>query len=48
MEAPLILAMIAQRYEVTAAPGRVATPRMSGTLKPKGSVFVTLAPRSAP
>jgi cytochrome P450 len=47
MEAPLILAMIAQRYEVTAVPGRVATPRMSGTLKPQGSIIVNLAPRSA-
>jgi cytochrome P450 len=46
MEAPLILAMIAQRYEVTAVPGRSTRPRMSGTLKPQGSVFVNLAPRS--
>jgi cytochrome P450 len=47
MEAPLILAMIAQRYEVKAAPGQVAAPRMSGTLKPQGNIVVELAPRGA-
>jgi cytochrome P450 len=47
MEAPLILAMIAQRYEVTAVPGHLPAPRMSGTLKPQGNIFVNLAPRNA-
>ena len=45
MEAPLILAMVAQRYEVTAVPGHVIVPRLSTTLKPKGGVFVTLRSR---
>ena len=46
MEAQLILAMLLQHYRMEAIPGRVAEPELSGTLRPKGGVWVTLAPRS--
>jgi cytochrome P450 len=45
MEAQLILAMLMQRYRMEAVPGRVAEPELSGTLRPKGGVWVTLTPR---
>lgn len=45
MEAQLILAMLLQRYRVTAAPGHTTRPQLSATLKPKGGVFVNLARR---
>jgi cytochrome P450 len=45
MEAQLILAMITQRYTVSALPRPMAVPRLSTTLKPKDGIFVNLAPR---
>jgi cytochrome P450 len=42
IEAQLILAMLLQHYRMEAVPGRVAEPELSGTLRPKGGVWVRL------
>jgi cytochrome P450 len=41
MEAQLLLAMLVQRYRITAA-GHTATPKLTATLQPKDGVWVTL------
>ncbi len=47
LEASLIVAMIAQRYQVRLAPGRRVEPDWGITLRPRGGVWVTIADRSA-
>lgn len=47
MEGQLALAMVAQRFDVTAVPGHVTKPQLTSTLRPKGGVLVNLANRSA-
>jgi cytochrome P450 len=41
MEAQLLLAMLLQRYRITAA-GHIATPKLTATLQPKDGVWVNL------
>ena len=41
MEAQLLLAMLVQRYRITAT-GHTATPKLTATLQPKDGVWVTL------
>lgn len=43
MEGQLVLARVLQQYEVSAVPGRVATPHAAMTLRPKDGVWVQLA-----
>ena len=45
MEAQLILAMIVQRYNISAVPGHVATSDFLSTLKPKNGVMVYVEKR---
>src|SRR5262245_16521002 len=47
MEAQIILALIAQRFTLRPASAEPATPRIGGTLKPKGRVAIELAKRGA-
>jgi len=46
MEGQLALAMVMQRFKVTAVPGHITKPQLSSTLRPKGGVMVTLAKRN--
>ena len=46
MEAQIILAMIVQRYMLTALPGTAALPKFSTTLKPDRPVMVKLERRA--
>jgi cytochrome P450 len=46
IEAQIILAMLVQRYTLTAAPGPMAQPKFSTTLKPDRSVLVYLDRRA--
>ena len=46
LEAVVILAMIAQRYEVNLVPGQRIEMRSLGTLRPAPGVNVKLKPRS--
>lgn len=46
MEGQLILARIAQRYQVSAVPGREARLHLGTTLRAKNGVWVSLAPRA--
>ncbi len=45
MEAQLILAMLFQRYRISAVPGSVVEPELSATLRPKNGVTVKLTAR---
>ncbi|WP_224247780.1 cytochrome P450 [Hyalangium gracile] len=45
MEGQFILARIAQRYRVTAIPGKLAQPQFATTLRARDGVWVHLAPR---
>lgn len=45
VEGTLALAMIAQRFQVSAIPGHIAQPKLSTTLRPKDGVLVHLSPR---
>ena len=45
MEAQLILAMLFQRYRISAVPGSIAVPELSATLRPKNGVTVKLTAR---
>ena len=45
MEGQLALAMVMQRFGVTAVPGHITTPQLSSTLRPKGGVMVNLTKR---
>ena len=44
----LILAQVLQRYDVTAVPGRMPKMQVGTNVRPKGGVWVYLAPRGAP
>jgi len=46
MEAQIILAMVVQRYALTAAPDAAIKPKISSTLKPNRSVLVHLEPHT--
>jgi cytochrome P450 len=46
MEGTLALAMVVQRFDIAAVPGRVAELGMSSTLRPKQGIVVRLAPRA--
>jgi len=46
MEAQIILAMIVQRYTLTAVPGPAALPKLTSTLKPNRPVFVCMEQRA--
>jgi len=46
MEAQFILAMIVQRYALTAAPGPAVLPKLTSTLKPNRPVFVYMEQRA--
>jgi len=45
MEGPLLLAMIAQRYELDLEPGRPVEREVAVTMRPKEGVYVRLRPR---
>jgi cytochrome P450 len=45
MEGQLALAMVMQRFAITAVPGHVTKPQLTSTLRPKGGVMVNLAKR---
>ena len=47
LEASLIVAMIAQRYQVRLAPDQRVEPDWGITLRPRGGVWVTITDRSA-
>jgi cytochrome P450 len=46
MEAQIILAMLVQRYELTAVPGSPVLPKLSTTLKPNRSVLMRVEQRA--
>ena len=46
MEGQLALAMVMQRFVVTAVPGHITKPQLTSTLRPKGGVMVNLAKRT--
>ncbi len=46
MEGQLALAMVIQRFNVSAIPGRVVKPQLTSTLRPKGGVPVKLTKRA--
>ena len=46
MEGPLLLAMIAQCYELELVPGRLVEREVAITMRPKEGLYVTLRPRS--
>jgi cytochrome P450 len=46
MEGPLVLAMVAQRFNVKTVSDQAAKPMLSSTLRPKGGLPVHLEPRS--
>ena len=45
MEGPLLLAMIAQRYELDLAPGCSVEREVAVTLRPKKGLYMSLRPR---
>ena len=45
MEGTLVLARLAQRFDMQAIAGKVATPQPSATLQPKNGVFIKLSKR---
>ena len=47
MEATLILAIMAQQYRLTLAPGQTVTPEATLTLRPKNSIMMKIEPRPA-
>lgn len=48
MEGQLALAMVMQRYQVSAVAGHIAQPQLTTTLRPKGGIMVKLAKRAQP
>ena len=46
MEGQLALAMVMQRFNVSAIPGNVVKPQLTSTLRPKGGVPVKLTKRA--
>jgi hypothetical protein len=46
MEGSLLLAMIAQRYELDLVPGRPVEREVAVTMRPKEGLFMGLRPRS--
>jgi cytochrome P450 len=46
MEGQLALAMVMQRFVVTAVPGHISKPQLTTTLRPKGGVMVNVTKRS--
>jgi hypothetical protein len=45
MEAQLVLAMLFQRYRISAEPGSIVKSELSSTLRPKNGVTVKLMSR---
>jgi cytochrome P450 len=45
MEGPLVLAMVAQRFNISTISDQLAKPMLSTTLRPKGGLPANLAPR---
>jgi len=47
-EGPLLIALIAQAYDLRLPPGTTVEPEMHATLKPKPGLVMTVYPRNRP